>query len=47
MGYDQVDVEAATRHGVFVTWTPIPELSSAIAELAIGHMLAFVKQIPS
>ncbi|MDG6956719.1 MAG: phosphoglycerate dehydrogenase [Nitrososphaerota archaeon] len=46
VGYDQIDVAAATRHGVVITTTPIPELSYAVAELAIGHMLASVKRIP-
>ena len=46
VGYDQVDVAAATKRGIVVTTTPIPELSYAVAEMAIGHLLAFVKRIP-
>ncbi len=46
VGYDQIDVPAATKRGIVVTTTPIPELSYAVAELAIGHLLGFVKRIP-
>jgi phosphoglycerate dehydrogenase-like enzyme len=46
VGYDQVDVIEATKQGVIVTTTPIPELSYSIAELTIGHMLAMLKRIP-
>lgn len=47
VGYDNVDVGAATRRGIYVTWTPIPELSYAIAEQTFGLILSFLKRIPS
>ena len=46
VGYDKVDVASASRNGVFVTWTPIPELSSSVADLAIALILALVKKVP-
>ena len=46
VGYDQVDVPAATRRGIVVTTTPVPELSYAVAEITMGHLLGFVKRIP-
>lgn len=46
VGYDRVDVPAATAKGIYVTITPTPELSAAIAELAIGLILSMTKKIP-
>lgn len=46
VGYDKVDVETATKNGVYVTITPIPELSYAIAEQAMALILAHMKGIP-
>ena len=46
VGYDKVDVAAATRNKVFVTWTPIPELASSVADQTIALILALVKRIP-
>jgi phosphoglycerate dehydrogenase-like enzyme len=46
VGYDKVDVEAASRRGIYVTWTPIPELSYAIAEQTFALILSFIKRIP-
>ena len=46
VGYDQIDVPAATKRGIVVTTTPVPELSYAVAEMAVGHLLGFVKRIP-
>jgi len=46
VGYDKIDLAAATRNHVFVTWTPIPELSSSVAEQTFALILALVKRIP-
>lgn len=46
VGYDKVDVNAATQNHVYVTWTPVPELASSVADMAVGLMLALVKRIP-
>ena len=45
-GFEWLDIEAATRQGVVVTNAPIPELSQTVAEMAIGLMLAVMRQIP-
>ncbi len=44
-GVDHIDLDAATRHGVVVTSTPGAN-SIAVAELAIGLMLALARHIP-
>jgi phosphoglycerate dehydrogenase-like enzyme len=46
VGYNNIDLAAATRLGISVTWTPIPELAYAVAEHAFAHMLSFAKKIP-
>ncbi|WP_260928335.1 2-hydroxyacid dehydrogenase [Novosphingobium sp. 9] len=45
VGYDQIDVDAATRHGVVVTNTP-SVLDEEVADLALGLLLATVRRIP-
>lgn len=45
VGYDSVDVEAAKAKGVRVTNTP-DVLNDAVAELALGLMLALCRRIP-
>lgn len=46
VGYqDRFDVEACTRRGVYVTFTP-GALSGAVAELAMGLILCCARQIP-
>ena len=45
MGYDRVDVEAATRAGVVVTITPGTN-HVAVAELVFGLMLGLSRRIP-
>ncbi len=45
VGYDKIDLPAASRRGVYVTWTPIPELAYSMAEQTFGLMLSFVKRI--
>jgi glyoxylate reductase len=44
VGYDNVDVDAATRRGVFVANTP-DVLTEATAELAIALMLALARRV--
>lgn len=45
VGYDTVDVEAATRAGVTVTNTP-DVLTDEVADLTLGLLLATVRHIP-
>jgi D-3-phosphoglycerate dehydrogenase len=45
-GYDQVDLGAATRHGVWVTNTPDAN-SNAVADLTIGLILCLLRGIPA
>jgi phosphoglycerate dehydrogenase-like enzyme len=44
IGVDSIDMEAATRLGVLVTNTPIPENWEAVAEYTVAAMLALRKQ---
>ncbi len=46
VGYDKVDVEAATARRVFVTTSPVVELAEAMAEHTMALTLSFVKRIP-
>jgi lactate dehydrogenase-like 2-hydroxyacid dehydrogenase len=46
VGYDRIDVQAATSLGIQVTITPIPELSYAMAEHTFALMLSLLKQVP-
>ncbi len=45
VGVDNIDAEAATRRGIVVMNTPGAN-SVAVAELAIGQMLALARQLP-
>jgi len=45
VGYDNVDVGAATRKGIWVTNTPVPELAKAVAEEAFALTLALLRRI--
>lgn len=45
VGYDSIDTEAAKARGIRVTNTP-DVLNDAVAELAIGLMIALARQIP-
>lgn len=45
VGYDRVDVEAATEHGVWVTVTPVKELFLAVAEHAIALIMCLARRI--
>jgi len=44
VGYDHIDVEAATKRGIYVTNTP-GVLTDAVAELTIGLLLAVTRRI--
>src|SRR5437870_2051663 len=44
VGYDNVDVDAATKQGIYVTWTPIPELAYAMAEHTVNLTLSVLKR---
>ncbi len=46
VGYDRVDLNEATKRGIFVTWTPIPEIARAEAEHTFALILSFEKKIP-
>jgi D-3-phosphoglycerate dehydrogenase len=45
-GFDWLDVDAATRNGIVVTYAPVPAGSEVVADLAFGLMLAVARQIP-
>ena len=45
VGYDTVDVEACTRHGVYVCHTP-DVLSEAVADLTWALILGWMRRIP-
>lgn len=45
-GYDWLDVDAATRCGVVVTYAPVREGAEVVADLAWGLMLSVARQIP-
>lgn len=45
-GYDNIDLDEATRKGIVVTNAPVAELSESVADLTIGFMLATARKIP-
>jgi len=45
VGYDSVDIAAATRHGVVVVLTP-GRIAETVADFAFGLMLALARRIP-
>jgi D-3-phosphoglycerate dehydrogenase len=45
-GYEWLDVEAATRNGIIVTYAPGREGAQVVADMAWGMMLAVARQIP-
>ncbi|MEM2234112.1 MAG: hydroxyacid dehydrogenase [Desulfurococcaceae archaeon] len=47
IGYSEIDLQAATERGVFVTYTPVPEEFESVAEFTVGLILAVVRMIPS
>jgi phosphoglycerate dehydrogenase-like enzyme len=46
VGYDKVDVQAATAKRIYVTTSPVVELAQAMAEHTMALALGFVKRIP-
>jgi phosphoglycerate dehydrogenase-like enzyme len=44
VGYDNVDLAAATKKGVLVTNTPVPELAKSVAEEAFTLMLTVLRR---
>jgi D-3-phosphoglycerate dehydrogenase len=45
VGYDNVNVSKAREHGVVVTNTPVPELATGVAELAMGMLLGMLRNV--
>lgn len=45
VGYDNVDVPKARQHGVLVTNTPVPELATGVAELALGMLIDMLRNV--
>lgn len=45
-GLDNIDIEAASRHGVVVSYAPTQN-TNAVAELTIGFILALSRRIPA
>ena len=45
VGFDKIDVDAATDHGVLVCNSPAPENVNGVAETTIGFMVALAKRI--
>ena len=45
-GYEWLDVDAATKHGIVVTFAPGREGAEVVADMAWGLMLAVARQIP-
>jgi phosphoglycerate dehydrogenase-like enzyme len=46
VGYESVDLAAATRRGIYVTWTPIPELAKAVADETFALILSVFRRVP-
>jgi phosphoglycerate dehydrogenase-like enzyme len=46
VGFDAVDVKAATERGVIVTTTPVHELAQAMAEHTFALLLSLAKRVP-
>src|SRR5580658_6639747 len=45
VGYDRVDYEVAAKKGIYVTITPIPELSFTLAEHTFALVLSWMRSI--
>ena len=45
VGYDNIDIAAATRRGILVTYIP-DAMGDAVADLTLGLMLALARRIP-
>jgi phosphoglycerate dehydrogenase-like enzyme len=46
VGYDNIDIRAATKRGIYITWTPIADFAAAEAEHTFAMLLAFTHKIP-
>ncbi len=46
VGFDAIDLAAATRKGIVVTTSPVQELFEAMADMTIGLMIAISRAIP-
>ncbi len=46
VGFDAVDVKAATERGVIITTTPVHELAQAMAEHTFALLLSLSKRVP-
>ena len=46
VGFDNVDLAAATVRGIYVTWTPIPELGKAVADETFTLILSVLRRVP-
>ena len=46
VGFDAVDLGAATKKGIVVTTSPVQELFEAMADMTIGLMIAISREIP-
>jgi D-3-phosphoglycerate dehydrogenase / 2-oxoglutarate reductase len=47
VGFDAIDLEAATKHGVVVTTSPVQELFEAMADHTFGLMIGISRKIPA
>lgn len=46
VGFDNIDLAAAKKHGVAVTNTPVPEMTESVAEYTIALLLSLARRIP-
>jgi lactate dehydrogenase-like 2-hydroxyacid dehydrogenase len=46
VGYDKVDLDAATRRGIYVTSTPIPQVAKAVADQTMTLILCVLRRAP-
>jgi D-3-phosphoglycerate dehydrogenase len=45
IGYDNIDVDYACSHGIYVTNTPVPEEFDAVAEFTVALILSVVRNL--
>jgi lactate dehydrogenase-like 2-hydroxyacid dehydrogenase len=46
VGYDRIDLAAATRKGIYVTYTPVPEFAKGVADETFALLLSVVRKVP-
>ena len=46
VGYERIDLAAATKRGIYVTYTPIPEFAKGVADETFALMLSVVRRVP-